>query len=232
MSANEPALTLYMHPLAAYCWKVLIALDENQTPFRHELVQGDPKTQEVLSRLGLIGKMPLLRDAARDTAVSETSIIVDYLERHYPGPASLIPADPEAAREVRLWDRFFDLYVSTPMQKIVGDRLRPEGKRDPFGVQEARSQLETAYTVAERRMTGLTWAAGDHFTLADCSAFPALFYADAVQPFRASRPALARYFERLLERPSVRQTVRAAQPYFPLFPYKDALDPRFTSSDF
>lgn len=46
----------------------------------------------------------------------------------------LLPDDPEEQLQARLWDCFFDLYVSVPMQKIVIDRIRPEGQNDPHGV--------------------------------------------------------------------------------------------------
>ena len=111
-----------------------------------------------------------------------TSIIIDYLQAHHPGRAVLIPAHGDAAREVRLWDRIFDLYAHTPMQKIVSDRLRPESAKDALGVDEARRTLDTAYALLERRMAGRTWAAGDAFSMADCAAMPPLFYVDAMHP--------------------------------------------------
>ena len=157
----------------------------------------------------------------------ETSIIIDYLQTHRPGSAILIPAEADAAREVRLWDRFFDLYVHTPMQKFVADRLRPEGSKDPFGVEEARTTLDTAYAMLEARMANRTWAVGEAFSMADCSAMPPLFYAEAVHPYRATHPALAAYFERLIARPSAQRVLREAQPWFQYFPFVSALEPRF-----
>lgn len=133
--------------------------------------------------------------------------------------AGLIPHDAEAALKVRLLDRIFDHYVQHPMQKIVTDRLRPEGKDDPLGVEQARDSLTTAYGVIERELAdGRSWAAGAKFTLADCAAAPALWYADRVQPFRQARPRLAGYLERLEARPSFARVLREAEPYLPFFP--------------
>jgi glutathione S-transferase len=157
--------------------------------------------------------------------VPETSIIIEHLQAHHPGSIILIPADGDAAREVRLWDRFFDLYVHTPMQKFVLDRLRPEGAKDALGVEEARATLDTAYAMLDRRMAQRRWAAGDAFSMADCAAMPPLFYVDAVHPYRASYPALAAYFERLARRPSVQRVIREAQPWLQYFPFVDALEP-------
>lgn len=228
MTANEPSLSLYMHPLSSYCWKVLIALHELEAPFRIEMVEGLPAQNEKLRKLWPIGKMPVLHDLRRDKAVPEASIIVEYLQQHYPGPARLIPQDPDAQLEVRLWDRFFDLYVHAPLQKLVNDRLRTPGQQDPTGAAEASAMLATAYDLLEERMGSRDWPAAKAFTLADCAALPALFYCAAARPFAGSHPYVTRYFERLLARASVQRVIDGARPYFHMFPMSEELDTRFT----
>ncbi|MBX9400271.1 glutathione S-transferase family protein [Lysobacter sp. BMK333-48F3] len=225
------SLHLHSHPLASFCHKVLIALYEQGTPFENHLLDlADPGAKADFLERWPVGKMPLLRDEARDRTVPETSIIIEYLQRHYPGPRPLLPADPERALEVRLWDRFFDLYVHTPMQKIVLDRLRDEHERDPRGVAEARATLATAYAMIERQARH-EWICSEEFGLADCAATPALFYAGIVEPFPADHPRLHAYFERLLARPSVRRVLAEARPYFDLFPYREAMPARFLHED-
>ena len=222
------SLTLYFHPLASFCHKVLIALYENGTPFEAQIVDlADPDSSAELLRHWPVGKIPVLFDDATGRAIPETSIIIEYLTRHYPGPVALLPNEEDRRLEVRLWDRFFDLYVSVPMQKIVVDRLRPEGQSDPYGVADARATLGTAYGMIERQLAGREWVASSGFSLADCSAAPALFYASIVEPFGDGRPALTAYFECLLARPSVARTIDEARPYFSNFPYRDAMPARF-----
>ncbi len=228
MPNDHHILTLHMHPLASYCWKVLVALHESETPFRSNQIDGMPKDNKAFADLWPLAKMPLLQDG--EHVVPETSIIIEYLQARHPGAAVLIPAEADAAREVRLWDRFFDLYVHTPLQKIVSDRLRPGGAKDALGVEEARAILDNAYATLDRRMAGREWVAGDAFSMADCAAMPPLFYVDAVHPYRAAYPALAAYFERLLLRSSVRRVIREAQPWLQHFPFADALEPRFLAA--
>ncbi|MDB5595740.1 MAG: Glutathione S-transferase [Hyphomicrobiales bacterium] len=228
MPHDESILTLHMHPLASYCWKVLVALYESETPFSSIQVDGAPKDNKAYADLWPLAKMPLLQDG--EHVVPETSIIIDYLSARYPAAAILIPADRDAAREVRLWDRVFDLYFHTPMQKFVSDRLRPEGAKDALGVEEARTILDKAYAMLDHRMAGREWVAGDAFSMADCAAMPPLFYLHAVYPYRAAYPALAAYFERLLLRSSVQRVIREAQPWLQYFPFADALDPRFLAA--
>ena len=213
------SLTLHMHPLASYCWKALIALYENATPFTPQIVNlGEPAEAAAFKALWPIGKFPVLADAARDVIVPESSIIIEYLARHYPGPAPLLPADPDAARRARLADRFYDLYVHSPMQKIVGDRLRPAEAKDPHGVAEARAALALAYGMIEADMAAKTWAMGEAFSMADCAAAPALFYANEVQAFGAEHGQVKAYLARLLARPSFARVVEEAGPYFKYFP--------------
>ncbi len=211
-------LKLYYHPLSSYCWKVLIALYENATPFEKVLVdlQDDAERQAFL-KVWPIGKFPVIRDEARDHFVPESSIVVEYLDRHYPGPVKLLPADPDRSRQTRMCDRFFDLHIHTPMQKITGDRLRPSDKKDPFGVAQARALAGTALAMMETDM-GPNWMMGDDFTLADCSAAPALFYIAKAMPLG---PKAQAYLERLKARPSFARVLKEAEPYFDMFPAED-----------
>jgi glutathione S-transferase len=212
-------LKLYYHPLASFCWKPLIALYENDTPFEGHIVDlMDPDAAAAFKRIWPIGKFPVLRDEGREQTVPESSTIIEYLDEHYPGRVQLVPSGPDLARETRLRDRFFDLYVQEPMQKIVGDRLRPAGSGDAYGVEAARALLGTSLAMVETEMATRTWATGGSFTMADCAAAPALFYADKVMPFGATHPNAMAYLGRLKQRPSFARVLDEAQPYFKLFP--------------
>jgi glutathione S-transferase len=213
------ALTLYFHPLASYCWKVLVPLYENDTPFEPRLVDLlDERQRSEFQKLSPHGKFPLLHDARHERVVHESSIIIEYLDQHYPGSQRFIPAEPEAALEVRAQDRFFDQQIHEAMQKHVGDKLRPESKRDPFGVEQAHQQLDRAYTLLESTLAGRIWAAGDAFSMADCAASPALYYANLVHPLGSGHPNISAYLKRLEARPSFARVLREAQPYFAMFP--------------
>ena len=219
------SLVLHFHPLSSYCHKVLIGLYERGTPFEARVMDlSQPSAGSAFEALWPTARIPLLVDGGR--VVPETSIQLEYLDAHYPGP-SMLPAKPEARLEARLWDRLLDQYVMTPMQKIVADRLRAEGEKDPRGVENAREMLEMAYDLIDGHMAGRTWAAGEAFSLADCAATPALFYAGIIAPWGEERGALAAYFERLVARPSVARTLAEARPFFEYFPYRELMPARF-----
>lgn len=213
------SLTLYYHPLASYCWKALVALYELGTDFRPHLVDlGNEASRGEFLKIWPMGKFPVLQDQARNQTVPEATIIIEYLQLHYAGAARLIPSDPEAAWQTRLQDRIFDLHVHEHMQRVVADRLRPPGNKDPMGVSHAKAMLQTAYGVLDRTMASREWAMGAQFSLADCAASPALYYANRVQPFGSAFPNAASYLERLMERPSFARVLQEAQPYFWMFP--------------
>jgi len=213
------SLKLYFHPLSSFCQKALIAFYENDTPFEPHIVDlaNEVSTAE-FKAIWPIGRFPVLRDEANDRTVPESSIIIEYLAQHYPGRTQLVPADPELARQTRLHDRFYDLYVNVPMQKIVTDKLRPPGKNDPHGVEEAKRLLLTACGMIEQEMATKTWAMGDAFSMADCAAAPALFYVNLTMPLGGTHRNAAAYLGRLMERPSFARALKEAQPYFALFP--------------
>jgi glutathione S-transferase len=210
-------LQLYFHPFSSYCQKVLVALYENNVPFEARLLEGpdSPATQE-LARLWPMKRFPVLVDG--EHTVLEATCIVEYLGLHHPGPVALVPADPRAALEVRMLDRFFDNYVSTPQQKVVFDAIRPPEVRDAYGVTQAREMLDTAYAWLNRHMAQRTWAAGDTFSLADCAAAPFLFYADWTHAIGSAHPHVSAYRQRLLQRPSFARAVDEARPYRHYFP--------------
>jgi glutathione S-transferase len=213
------SLTLYYHPLSSFCWKTLIALYENGTPFTPQLVDlSNADERAALLKLWPIGKFPVLRDAARDRIIPESSIIIEYLDAEYPGATRFIPADTKLALQVRLRDRFYDLYVHLPMQKIMGDRLRPADSRDPYGVAEAKARLQSCYGMIDKEVASRTWAMGDAFGLADCAAAPALFYGNMAVPFGAEHKNLGAFFERLKARPSFARVLKEAEPYFGMVP--------------
>ncbi|MFK2878828.1 glutathione S-transferase family protein [Rhodanobacter hydrolyticus] len=212
------SLLLYMHPLSSFCHKVLIALYENDTPFEPRMVRlDDEASREDFRKVWPILRFPVLRDETRGRTVPESSIIIEYLALHYPGRTTLVPIGPQAALAVRERDRFFDLYLHVPTQKIITDRMRPEGGHDPIGVDQARTQLRTAYALLDQEMSQRTWAAGNEFTMADCAAAPPLFYSAWAEPVD-DFPHIAAYRQRLMERPSFARALREAEPYLQFVP--------------
>ncbi|HEU5076556.1 MAG TPA: glutathione S-transferase family protein [Polyangiaceae bacterium] len=210
---------LYYHPLSSYCWKALIALYEAEIPFEKHLVDlQDPADRAAFLKVTPLGKFPVLVDTQLDRRFPESSILIEYLAQNVPSAARLVPTSRDLSLQVRAADRFFDLYVMQPMGKIVEDRLRPEGERDPRGVADAHVMLDKTYAITESFLPKSGWAVGADFSLADCAAAPALFYANKVHPLTAAAPYTRAYCERLSTRPSFARVLREAEPFMSMFP--------------
>lgn len=209
------SLTLYSHPFSSYCQKVLIALWENDTPFLYRHLE-EPGADAERAALWPLGRFPVLVDQGR--TVVESSIIIEHLGLHWPGPVQLIPEERESALEVRFLDRFFDNYVMSAMQKPVFAALKGNAADTEKAMTEAHQALDTAYAWLEQRLSGRRWAVGEAFSMADCAAAPSLFYADWVRPIGSSFPGVRAYRSRLLARPSFARAVEEGRPYRGYFP--------------
>jgi glutathione S-transferase len=213
-------MILYYHPLSSFCWKVLIALYEADVPFEPRVVNlGDPADRAAFQAVWPLAKFPVLRDEVRGRTIPESSIIVEYLARTQPAAATLLSPDADVALRTRLLDRLIDDYIHRPLQQVVADRLRPQDQRDAHGVEKAKNLIGAGYDLVAPMIAG-PWAMGDEFTLADCAAVPALFYANHAVAL-ADRPVLADYLARLKTRPSVARVLEEAAPFFQYFPLKD-----------
>ena len=218
------SLTLYYHPLSSFCHKVLVALYEHSVAFAPRLINlADAADRAALQAHWPMLKFPVLHDATRGRDVAESSVIIEYLDQYYSGAGLLVPQEFDVALDVRLWDRVFDNHVQVPMQQIVSDRIFGAGA----DMSRHRAALDMVYALIDERMAGRTWVAGAEFSMADCAAVPALFYASTLQPFPAGSVHLAAYFERLMARPSAQRVINEAKPFFDMYPFAENIPARF-----
>jgi glutathione S-transferase len=204
-------MKLYYFTLSPYSQKALIALAEKGV--KYEAVQvdlGDANARAEFAKINRLGKLPFLVDEARDWKVPESSIIIEYIDRHCPGGNQLIPTDPELSRQARFYDRLFDPYITEPALKLFFDARRPEGQHDTIGVEAAGKRLDGTYALFDEALAKKTWVLGDTFSIGDIAAAPALALARMMRPFEAHKNLMA-YLGRLSERESVQRVFKQAQ---------------------
>lgn len=210
-------VAIYGHPFSSFTWKALIAAYEREVDFEFRMIDPDhPEHAARIATLAPTGQFPALVDGV--TEVVQSNDVIEYLDLHHGKGAPLVPLDPREALAARMMAQVFDDYVHVPMQRIVGNALRPEDSRDPFGVEQAHGVIARCYAWLEARLQDGPWAACGRFTIADFAAAPALFYGDWVHPMAGRFPALAAYRARLLARPSIARVVDEARPYRGFFP--------------
>jgi glutathione S-transferase len=207
-------MKLYYNPVSSYSQKTLMALHEKGVTFEPSVVDlMSAEGRAAYKKVHPLGKVPFLDIPEKEWMVPESSIIIEYVDRHHAGGTKLIPDDPDLARQVRMRDRFYDLYVNNPMQKVFFDGFRPEGQRDPFGVKQAHETLDASLAMADEEMATRTWAMGDDFSMADCAAAPALAYTSKVHPGFDKHKNVVAYLGRLVERPSFARVLKDAEPH-------------------
>lgn len=204
-------MKLFYAPLSTYCMKALMALYEKGVAFEPEFVNPmDAGSWDAYRRIWPLGKIPLLEldDGRR---IPEASIIVEFVDRLSSEGPKLVPEDPDAALEVRLQDRLMDHYLNDQIAGLLFERRKPEQARDAALLERSAMRIEAMYGILDNNLAHRRWAAGDEFTLADCAAAPALFYAPWVHPFD-DHPAIVEYWENLAARPSFERVAADARP--------------------
>ncbi|HZV56160.1 MAG TPA: glutathione S-transferase family protein [Sphingobium sp.] len=206
---------LFYHPFSSYSWKAMIALYEKALPFEPLMVE-EAGVMDALRDHWPLGKFPVLLDEGKP--VIEATTIIEYLDlRHYER-APMLPANATDALAVRFMDRVFDNHVMTPMQGIVGEYLIDAAAPDRARIARHEAALDAIYGWLETQLAGRDWACASGFSMADCAAAPALFYADWVRPIPDAFPVLRAYRARLNARGSVARCIEAARPYRHYFP--------------
>ena len=207
-------MKLHYHPISTYSQKVLIALYEKGLEFESEIVQlMDPDANAAYRETYPLGKIPCLA-LENGHLIPESSIIIEYID-DMAGPA-LIAGDATATRQIRFKDRMLALSLTATVTALLFQGIKPEAERDQEKIDRANSQIDTIYDFMEKELDRQPFAAGNEFSMADCAAAPALFYARQVAPFEA-RDNISAYWDRLSERDSVKKTQEEAAPAIAAF---------------
>ena len=204
-------MKLYFYPLSSYSQKVLTALYEKNVEFTPEMIRLDDAEERAKYReLYPLGKVPLL---VLDDGymIPESSIIIEYVDTHHEG-ARLIPSDPDSSRRTRFYDRMYDLYLNDSVTSLVFEGFKPEDERDQKTLEKANFRIDVMYGYMDDHFAESTWTMGDDFTMADCAAAPALFYAQQYAPF-TGRTNIESYYARLAERASFARVIEQTRPY-------------------
>lgn len=204
-------MKLYYNPLSTYSQKVMIAFNEKGIAYEPELVNlMSPEGRAAYEKINPLGKVPFLKPN-EDWQVPESTSIIEYLEDKFPGTPRLIPAaGGDAARLVRFMDRMSDLYYTDPVVELQFQLLGFRAK-DEERAARARKHITMTYSHWDKGLASQPWMCGASFTMADCSAIPAMFYAQSAAPF-ALYPNVVAYWQRAQQRPSYAKVKAEFEP--------------------
>jgi len=212
-------MKLYYNPISTYSQKVLLAFYEKGIEFQPKIIKlMDPESSREYRKIYPMGKIPclVLED---DHIIPESSIIIEYIDSM--GEPRLIDGDAEQTRKIRFKDRMFDLYLNHTVVTLLFQSMKPKDQKDQEKIDTAKFRIDTMYSFMDHEFGQQPYANGDNFTMSDCAAAPALFYAELLAPFTEYKN-ICTYWELLKERPSVQRTHADARPIVEEFMSKNA----------
>jgi glutathione S-transferase len=207
-------MKFYYHPISSYCQKVLVAMLEKSIEFEpHTVALMDPEKRAEFRDVYPMGKVPLLV-IDDDYFIPESSIIIEYLDEI--AEPKLIFGDAGQRRKIRFKDRMFDLYLNDSVSTLLFQSMKPESERDQERIDTSKFRIETMYGFMEQELGEQSYANGEEFSMSDCAATPALFYAQRAAPFDGYENISA-YWDRLAARPSIQRVISEAEPHVTAF---------------
>ena len=201
---------LYEHPLSPYAQKVKIALAEKRVPFESRLpdILGG-SDQDTFLRINPRLEVPTLVDG--DTAVFDSTIILEYAEERWPDPP-LLPATPAERARARMIEEVCDTYYEAINWGIMEIRAFQRAAGDAADHLLARASEQTAgvQTWLARHLGDAPWFGGSTFGWADCAVAPFVHASATFGNAPAPGSALSRWLDQVRSRPSVAATFDAA----------------------
>lgn len=160
-------LTLHGSPISNYHNKVKLALLEKGIPFEEKTIAFQNKDEALLAASPM-GKIPYL--TTPQGCLCESQVILDYLEATHPQPP-LVPADPYAAAKVRELVTFLDWHLEMAARQLYPSAFFGAPALSESNAARIKREIEQKIAGVKRILKLSPYAAGDTFTMADCSAF-------------------------------------------------------------
>lgn len=160
-------LTLHGSPISNYYNKVKLALLEKGLPFEEKVIDFRSKDEALLAASPL-GKIPFL--TTPEGCVCESQPILEYLESAHP-QVPLLPREPFAAAKVRELVTFLDWHLEMAVRQLYGVAFFGAPPLSESNLARIRREIDQKIAGVKRLLKMAPYAAGDTFTMADCSAF-------------------------------------------------------------
>ena len=208
---------LYEHPLSPFAQKVKIALAEKGVEFESRLpdILGGGG-EDAFAAANPRREVPALIDG--ETAVFDSTIILEYIEDRWPAPP-LLPATPGERARVRMLEELCDTYyeaINWAAFEIHAFRRATGALADRL-LARITEQRAGANAYLERQLGTRPYFNGERFGWGDLAVVPAVQAAAMTGTPPATGSALAGWLARLQERPSVAATFAAATAAIPSF---------------
>jgi glutathione S-transferase len=202
-------MKLLFSPASPYTRKVRIVMMEKRIDCDIEPVDVNPVDNPVNAHNPL-GKLPtLVLDDG--TALYDSRVIVEFLDGKSP-ISRLIPEELRDRVQVRRWEALADGVLDAGLlARYESLRDKKERSKAWSDKQVARIQRSMAQLAAD--LEGRPWCHGERYSLADIAVGCAIGWLAFRKPgdidWPTEYPAVARHYEKLMERPAFAETVPA-----------------------
>jgi len=197
-------LKLHYHPLSTYSRRVRVALIEKRIPCEPVVVDMAARKHREPAYLALnpYGRVPTLEEDG--FVLYESTAILNYLEAIHPAPP-LVPGDPRQRALVDMHMKLCDLQMTRQAGTIIFPRrFLPKERWDQAAISAAAAEIEKHLNILDRHLNDRTYLVAETFTLADICYLPFVEFLPLMEI--KPPPAVAAWIERLLSRPSARET--------------------------
>jgi glutathione S-transferase len=193
--------------ISPYTRKVRIVLAEKKIDCDFETVDVAPPENPVNPHNPL-GKVPtLLMDDG--TALFDSRVIVEFLDSASP-IARLIPEDNRERVAVRRWEALADGCLDAGLL-VRYESIRPKKEQSASWSGKQTGKLQRGLAMIAAELADKPFCHGERYTLADIAVGCCLGWVDFRKPaaidYRAAYPGLARFYDRLMERPAFAETL-------------------------
>lgn len=188
-------LHLMSHSLCPYVQRAIISLTEKGVPFKRTMIDLANKP-DWFTAISPLGKTPVLK--ADDTAIFESSVILEYLEETQASP--LHPNDPLERTKNRAWMEF-----GTAILNDIGGFYNA---KDTGNFAAKTKTLSDKFARLETELGDGPFFNGTEFTLVDTVFGPVFRYFDVFDQIKdfgilADKPKVQAWRKTLASRPSV-----------------------------
>lgn len=171
MKTTESTMTLYGVRLSGHVHRVMMLLDMLQLPYELVDAPAEVRNSAEFRRLNPLGQIPVLVDG--DVILADSNAIMVYLVKRYAPDSAWLPTEPIPAANVQRWFSIAagELKFGPAAARIALQWGRAEDATPAMPIAERLLQFMDAY------LTGRTFLATDHPTLADLACYSYIAHA-------------------------------------------------------
>ncbi len=199
-------MKLFGSRTSPYVRKVRVYLEE--TASSYEFIEGETRQpSSYLLSIAPLGKVPVL-ECDDGTALFESILIIEYLDRGHPADARLLPLGGEERWATLRWHALAHGIIEATVTRLQEIR-RPDEMQMLERLRWEETRIARTLAAIEKKLGAGDYLVGNHLTIADLALGVALQYIDFRYPhdWRSAAPRLTKWSAEIHGRQSFMKTL-------------------------